>query len=340
MFKIIIKNQALRIVFVLIIFIGGYFVYKIYQINSLQTVKAEKGTIIASIYQSGVIKAEKEADLSFTSTGKIIYLPFKKNQEVKKDQIVASIDTSDTQANKDKEMRDFLKARLDLDQIQKDTYKDQVETDTIKRAKEKVQLDLEKSVYDVEIANRALNNSSLYSPFDGIVTAVNGEINEWTSIFSTNPLIVITNPKTVYFEAEIDEENIGKIKVGQKSIITLDAYPKTQFNGVVAEIDKKTIIKENGDTVLPVKIIFTSGDDLPLVGLNGDVQFILEKKEDVLVLPKRLIKKKSGSVTVTVKNGFALKTVPVETGVSDAKNIEIIKGITGEDKIVLSSELE
>lgn len=333
------KNKIVILALVLLSGLG-YFAYQFYRVSSLQTIRATRGEIISSVYASGKTKAEKEAHLAFKSTGKIIYLPVKKNQEVKKWQIVATIDTSDVKANLDKDLQDYLKTRWDFDQALKDTYKDQALTDTIKRAKEKAQFDLNKSVTDVEIADRAIKNSSLYSPYDGIVTEVNGEINEWVSAFSTQSLVTITDPKTVYFSAELEEEEIGRIKIGQEALVTLDAYPGKKFEGTISEIERQTVVKDNGDTVLPIKVIFTDNDNLPLVGLNGDTQFVLERKKDVLVVPKRALKKNNGPSSITVKDGIRLKTVQIETGISDSKNIQVIKGVSETDQIILPGELE
>ena len=57
-------------------------------------------------------------------------------------------------------------------------------------------------------------------------------------------------------------------------------------------------------------------------------------------MPKRAIKKKDGSSIVMVKNGIGVKTIQVETGVADAKNIQIIKGVTQADRVILPSELQ
>lgn len=306
----------------------------------MQTVRVMRGEIISSVFASGKTKAERQANLAFKSTGRIVYLPVAKNQEVKKWQAVATIDTSDIKANLEKELQDYLKTRWDLDQAQKDTYKDQALTDTIKRAKEKAQFDLNKSVLDVEIADRSLKNASLYTPFDGIVTSVNGEINEWVSAFSEEPLVTIIDPKTVYFQAELEEEDISKIRAGQEALISLDAYPGKQFSGVVAEIDKKTIVKDNSDTVLPVKITFSAADEFLALGLNGDVQLILDKKKDALIVPRRAVRKRDGYSEVLIKNGTQVKTVKIQSGVSDNRNVEIINGIDQGEQIVLPAELE
>lgn len=325
---------------ILIVIVGlGYVSYQWYKIVGLSTTQVKRGDINSSVFASGKTKAEKEAHLSFGSTGKIVYLPVKKNQEVKKGQAVATIDTSDLKANLDKELQDYLKTRWDFEQT-KATYKDSIITDTIARIKDKSQFDLNKSVTEVEISDRAIKNASLYTPFDGIVTAVNGQLNEWVSIYSSKPLVTIIDPQTVYFEAEIEEEDIGKISLGQETRANLDAYPQKEFVGKVSEIDKGTIVKSNNDTVLPVKIAFSKNDIQPITGLNGDVQIVLSTKKDILLVPKMAVKKRNGASFVVKKSGLVLKTIGIETGISDSKNIEIISGVSQNDQIVLPQEVE
>lgn len=321
---------------VLLLFL--YFIYQAVKITRMPTVKPTRGDITSSIFASGKTKAEKETKLSFGVTGKIVYLPITKNQEVKKGQAVVSLDKNELEASFRQAQQDFVAAKAASDQYY-DGHKNATESYDEKVKRTTLDATQNKAYDNMVKAKEALNNSTLYSPFDGIVTEVNAQTNEWKSIFDQKPIAIIIDPNTIYFEAEIDEEDIGTIKEGQVTLVTLDAYPGKQFEAKVSELDKKTIVKENGDTILAVKLAFSS-DFKPVIGLNGDVQFILDRKKDILILPKRAIKKKDGSNVVMVKNGIGIKTVQVETGVSDARNIQIIKGITEADQIVLSSELE
>ncbi|EKE14864.1 MAG: hypothetical protein ACD_12C00262G0002 [uncultured bacterium] len=125
------------------------------KINNLQIVQITRGKILSSVFASGKTKADKEAYLAFKNTGRIIYLSIKKNQEVKKGQTIATIDTSDLITNKYKELQDYLKTRWDFEQT-KDDYEDSVKTDSVKRTLDKSQFDLNKSVANVEIADRIL----------------------------------------------------------------------------------------------------------------------------------------------------------------------------------------
>lgn len=334
------KNKVIILVSILLLILG-YFAYQVFKVNSLQTVKAAQGEIISSVYASGKTKAEKEAHLTFKATGRIASLPVKKNQVVKKGERLASLDLADLKAAEIEAYYDYLAADANAKQVE-DSVKnhDKDESFTQKNQRVTAQTTRDIAYDDWLVAQRAVKNASLYAPFDGIVTEVNGEINEWVSAFSTESLVTVVDPQTIYFSAELEEENISEIKVGQEALVTLDAYPERKFTGTVAEIERQTIVKDNGDTVLPIKVVFTVNDDLPLVGLNGDVQFVLEKKKDILILPKRALKKRNGLTTVTVKDGIVLKTLQIETGISDAKNIQVTKGLTETEQIVLPGELE
>lgn len=314
--------------------------WRIYAIRRLPTVISKRNDITQSVFASGKTKAEKEAHLAFKSTGRISSLPVKKNQRVTKGQIVATIDTSDLQANLEKDLQDYLKTRWDFDETTKETYRNSITTDTIKRIKEKAQFDLNKSVTDVEIANRALKNASLYAPFDGLVTDIHGEINEWVSAFSTEPLVTITDPSTVYFEGEVEEEDMGRITSGQVVFVTLDAYPEKRFTGTVSEIDQKAIVKSNGDTVIPIKVVLSDQTDLPLAGLNGDAQVVITILKDVLTLPKRAIHLQNGKSTVIIRQGITLQHIEVETGAADATQIEIKNGVSVGLPVILPSALD
>ncbi len=333
------KKYAILIILILIAG-TGYYSYRIYSVKALPTIHPSRSEIDVAVFASGKTKADKITHLSFQNTGRITALAFKKNQLVKKGEIVATIDTSDLKMAKYIELQQYTKARKDFDQVQKDTYKDVPDSDTIRRAKEKAQADLNSTIANVEIADRAIKNASLYAPFDGIVTEVNGELNEWTSVFATKPLITIIDPNTVYFEAQIQEEDIGRMQAGQLAKLALDAYPNQSFQGTISEIDKTTVVNENGDTILPVKVMLSENLESIAVGLNGDASFVLDRRTNILTIPKRATVKRNDKNYVIVKRGTKTEEVPVEVGIADNKNIEIVKGVSESDELVMPSDLE
>lgn len=326
------KNLKLILTIVVIVSITGMFLW-FGKTNKYQSVWIKRGAIKNIVTSSGSLTAEKKANLAFNKVGRISYLPVKVNDEIKKWQLVVSLDRSDLAAVREKELKDYLDARWDFEQTTLDDYKDTALTETIRRTKEKSQFALDRSVTDVEIADRAIKNASLYAPFDGVVTQVNGEVNEWTSAFSTEPLVQIVDFSTIYFEAEVDQEYVGNVKVGQKATVKLDAYPNREFVGEIYKKERVVKKTEEGDKVVMVKIKL---QDLPAdisLGLEGDAEIILEEKE-TLIIPKKVVERREGKAYVRYKvSNLSYKQKEIKLGIFDGINFEVLDGI-GEGEYV------
>ncbi|MFA5359436.1 MAG: efflux RND transporter periplasmic adaptor subunit [Patescibacteria group bacterium] len=92
----IIKNKFFIIGFILIIaVVGMYFVFNKKPKTTYTTVKVERGNLIQTVSETGMVKANKEMDLNFTINGKIANIFVKVGDKVKKDQVLAELDSSD-----------------------------------------------------------------------------------------------------------------------------------------------------------------------------------------------------------------------------------------------------
>lgn len=321
---------AIIVLGLLIVILTGWYQY---QRENYDRAEVSRGNIQIVVTAPGEIDAEKKANLGFKATGRISYLPVKENDTVKKWQTVANLDTSDLKAVKEKELKDYLDARWDWEQQREDySIKGDYQitpnlSDEQKRTYEKKQFELNRSVIDVEIADRSIKNASLYAPFDGVVTQVNGEVNEWVSAFSSTPLVQIIDFSSLFFEAEVDQKDSDSISLGQKAIIKLDAKKGTEFTGVISEIALITRTTDGDDTVVPIKIKFDENPDNLKLGWEGDAQIILEEKQDVILIPKRAVSRQNGQAVVLVWQGKRLVSQPVKLGVFDGRYWEVLEGI-------------
>lgn len=336
----LINRYKLIFFFLLLITITGIVVFGYFKVSTPQTAVIQTGTIRNTVAATGSIEAESHANLSFNKVGRISYLPFKENQAVKKGQVVASLDRSDFEAVRNKELKDYLDARWDWEQqrddynIEGDYQKTPNLSDNQKRTYEKKQFALDRAVIDVEIADRDFKNASLIAPFDGIITQINGQINEWTSAFSSEPLVSIVDFSTIYFATEVDQEFIAKIEVGQKALVKLDAYPDKEFEAEVTEKDKATTATDDGDKVVKVKLKIP---DIPSdigLGYEGDAQIILDQKQALLV-PNVAVIRRLGKTFVKVPSSpFGPEEKEVNLGIFDGLNWEVITGLEEGEKVL------
>ena len=127
-------------------------------------------------------------------------------------------------------------------------------------------------------------------------------------------------------KAYIPEVDISKIKIGNDTLIVLDAFPRKEFKGKVIEIDfAETII--DGVVYYQVKSSIDPEGLEAKVGMTADLTIIIDLKEDVLFIPQRAIIEKNGKMLVRVSNNTeeGYEEREVQTGLRNPEGyIEIL----------------
>jgi HlyD family secretion protein len=139
---------------------------------------------------------------------------------------------------------------------------------------------------------------------------------------------------------EVDEIDIPKVKTGQEAIITLDALPDAEFIGEVTTIFP--LPKEVGGVVLyDVKIKFDVPEGSGIrVGMSAEADIVLAKRSNVLLIPDRAIEEdEEGRTIVKVMVGEEIEERPVEIGISDGFDTEIISGLR-EGEVVIETRVK
>lgn len=171
----------------------------------------------------------------------------------------------------------------------------------------------------------------LISPIEGDVIVSTDEPGQ--TVTSSDVIMVLSDYLIV--QAQVDETDIGRVKLGQEAIITLDAYPEIIVRGKVDHIyyESKTV---NNVTIYYVDIMPETVPDVFRSGMTATVTIAEKTKENVLTIPSEVIVKGPEGAYVFVLDQVLGKTVErkIETGISDEKNTEIISGLTPEDKVL------
>ena len=174
---------------------------------------------------------------------------------------------------------------------------------------------------------------ALLSPIDGTVIVSTDQPGQ--TVTSSDAVLVLSDHLIV--RAQVDETDIGKIALKQDAVITLDAYPDTKIKATVEHIyyESQTV---NNVTIYPVDIIPQEVPSFFRSGMNASVDFIIENKEDILIIPVTAVSK-NGSSYVLLKKPGSKEPVKarVSLGISDDKNVEVVSGITEKDRIIAKS---
>jgi len=136
----------------------------------------------------------------------------------------------------------------------------------------------------------------------------------------------------------VDESDIGKVRVGQKAEYVLDAYLRERHEGRVASIAYDSTL-QNNVTVYEVKLQPLTGMSRLRSGMTAEVYIEIEKKKEVLFVPKQAVKHKEGETVVFLQRVLGKPGVEqvVELGASNEKFTEIRLGLSTTDVLMVPS---
>ncbi len=303
-----------------------------------ETAKVQKEDLTDTVSASGTIQAENQVELKFQTSGLLSWVGVKEGDKVRKWQAIASLDKRELEQTLLKTLRDYSKERNDFEESSQVTYKDQIVTDTIKRILEKNQWDLDKAIADVEIKNLAVKLATIATPIEGIVTHIDSSV-AGVNITPATATFTIADPSKMKFIANVDEGDIGKVKVGQKITLVLDAYFDQEIEGEVGKIAFASTTTKGGGTAYPIEVYLPENKDLQFkVGMNGDLEIIISGVKDVLTIPSEAITEKEDKKFIRVIEGRQIKEVEVETGLTTDTKTQITKGLTEGETVIVRAK--
>ena len=194
-------------------------------------------------------------------------------------------------------------------------------------------------------AQKQIDDSRLVAPLDGVVTQVNYEVGEQFSS-AGKPFITILVNNNFYIEVDITEADIAKVKIGNPTEITLDAFgPEAIFKGQVYFIDPaQTVIQDV--VYYKVKVSFSDSQEIAKLtaeyhtdikaGMTANVTIITAERDNVVKVPTRaIIDKEDGTKIVRILKDNQLQEMPVTVGLrGDDGLAEVISGISSGDQVV------
>ena len=190
-------------------------------------------------------------------------------------------------------------------------------------------------------AKDALMKTEILAPFDGTVVDIGVKENDQLSSFdySSKTAVYLINTRTVKMEGVVDEVDIYKVKVGQETIITVDALPGEELKGKVTFISPFGN-QTTGVVEFPVTITLDPTETELKGGLTATANIIVEKNENVLLIPNRSIKGSPGNYYVDVvrdEKTMATEKRPVELGTQNDQFTEVISGLSQGEKVIVEA---
>lgn len=177
-----------------------------------------------------------------------------------------------------------------------------------------------------------IEKTIIRAPIDGFIAKK--EIKKGEVVLANVPVISLMAEKGLQVKAYVPEVDVPKIKVGDKVLITLDAFPRKELFGEIIHIDSaETII--DGVVYYKVKSTIDIKEINIKSGMTADIIIITDSKEDALIIPRRAVIEKNGKNMVRIPIDGDFQEIEVETGLVGADgNIEIISGLKEGDEVI------
>ncbi|EIQ00785.1 RND family efflux transporter, MFP subunit [Opitutaceae bacterium TAV1] len=220
-------------------------------------------TIIQTVSATGKIQPEVEVKISPEVAGEIIELPFREGASVKKGDLLVRIKPDNYQAQVEQQEASLADARARHLQTQAQLLKSEADfrraTDLFRKGlisdadhlAAKTDLDIARTSVDAAAANirrtegtlrqsrDLLEKTTVYSPLDGTVSSLTSELGERvvaTGQFAGTEIMRIANLDQMEVRVQVNENDVVNVKIGDLARITIDAWPRRRFSGIVKEI--------------------------------------------------------------------------------------------------------
>ncbi len=172
-----------------------------------------------------------------------------------------------------------------------------------------------------------------------IISPINGEVivrsvEPGQTIVTSEIILVLSNRLVV--NAQFDETDIGRVKIGQKALITLDAYPEVRLQGIVDHIAYESEIVNNV-TIYDVDILPDEIPEFLRSGMSITVEIIEKTNNNVITIPASALHYDEKQQFVLLKEGRSDNIIRrnVTVGLNNDTSAEIISGLSIEDNVVM-----
>ncbi len=282
------------------------------------------------------------------------------------------------QAKTDLERQKILVAKQDVAQVTFEQAKLKVEDleaqcEGAKHSLTAAELNLKVLQHNLEAADagiaqaeEALNYTTILAPIDGVVTRLNAKVGEMVVTgMMNNPgtkILEVGDLSEMLVVAQVDEADVGKLELGQKARVFVDAYPNCEFSGIVHKLALATDLSRQGTKYYRTEILLAATTQRLHSGLTANVDVETRTHRDVRAVPSQAVMTREieslpleirdtspyvdkGKTFATVlfcyKDGKAVIT-PVKIGPSNLTHTIIEAGVEKGQKVVVGpyKELE
>jgi len=282
-------------------------------------VAAKHGTAVEIVYATGGVEPVRWAKVASLVRDRIVDICYCEGKTVKKGDELARLDEREVKAQL-KELKareDFLKR--EMARVSELITRGAATTQAYERAS----MDLSQVQALMSVQNEKISEYTIVSPMDGVVLRRDGEIGEIAEVGQV--LFRVGVPAPLQVVAEVNEEDIPRVKVGQTVLFRTDAFPGRELEGKVREITPM------GDVAAKTfRIKAALPDDTPLQpGMSVEANIVTRQKPNALLIPADALQ--GGAVFVL--QGSRARKREIRIGIRGTRQVEVLSGLKEGERV-------
>jgi RND family efflux transporter MFP subunit len=282
-------------------------------------VAAQRGTAAEIVYATGAVEPVRWARVASVIRDRIVEICDCEGKRVVAGDVLARLDDREAQAQL-KELR----AREDFAKREMARVSDLITRGaSTTQAYERASMDLQQIQGIISVQLERIGDYTITAPMDGVVLRRDGEVGEIAE--AGQILFRVGVPRPLQVVAEVNEEDIPRVALGQAVLFRTDAFPGQRLDGKVREITPM------GDVVAKTyRIKMALPDDTPLQpGMSVEANIITREKPGALLVPADAIQ---GNAVFVLQDG-RVRRREVTIGIRGTRHVEILSGLSDNERV-------
>lgn len=309
---------------VLVVAGAAFWAWRSFGPPRVQVAAAKTGRAVEAVYATAVVEPVFWGRVGPIAVGRIAAILVNEGDAVTRGQELARLDDEAARARVRELDARIGQLRADVARLRplaREGYSSQ-------QSLERAQSDLAQAVAARAAALHAVDDLVLRAPVDGVVLRRDGEIGE--TVAADRTLFWVGKPRPLRAEAEVDEEDIPRVALGQTALIKADAFPGRVLDGKVAEITPK------GDPVSKsYRVRIALPDDTPLlIGMTVETNIVVRVTENAVLIPADAVRSANGALWLF--DGGRARRADVAFGVKAPDSIEVRRGLAAGQQVIVA----
>ena len=325
------------------------------QIDEALQVDVKRKDLEIEVVDTGKVKPKERVEIKSKVPGQVIEVHAEEGDAVEQGDVLIRLDPVDFQRDVARAEADVAQARNSLEfarlnlarkkRARQDRGVAQIDVDLAENEVRSRAISLRAAEIALATARDRLRYTRITSPISGTVMELNVEKGEVVTpgvqqTFEGRPLLTVGDLSVLIVEADVNQIDIAKIRVGQRAKLAFDAYPDRCFSAIVTKT-APAAVKPEGKKVemFPVEATLAMADPSVRPGMTADVRIQVEAKKGVFAVPIEAVTREEGKAYVTkiieAEGKPTTQRVEVVLGARNDREFELVEGIREGDRLVI-----